>query len=254
MSNKQSGLLQLTGATQKMTFYKKKNGEYAMKRKGGISAEKFASDPRYERMRKMSQEFSSACKAASLLKRAFAPVTPEHAVRSVFQRLMSKCKEVIKSDRSHEAGYRQLIDGDADLYRNFEFTGDAKFSSVLYVQPAYTFDRVTGNVTITLPALEVAKKLKAPVTATHCRLTLGVAAVDFAEESFDLSFTESADIALDAGTIEALTLTTSIGANVTTQVFTALTIQFTQTEEDVATPTGGSKFNLMKMIAADFPA
>ncbi len=252
-TNKQPGFLQLTGETQRMTFYKKKNGEYAMKRKGGITPEEYASNPNYEKMRIVNMEFTTACKAAILLKRAFITVLPGHAVTGVYQRLMAKCREVLQSDRSHEKGYRQVIDGDPGLFRNFDFTADAKFSSVFYAQPSYTFDRATGNVTVGLPALMPAKMLNAPAKATHYRLTLGVATVDFTGETFDLHFTESADLALNAGQAEALTLTADIGANATTAVFTALTIQFIQTDGDDAIPIGGDRFNLMRMIAADFP-
>lgn len=254
MSDKQTRLLQLTGETQKMTFYRKKNGEYAFKRKGGISPENYATNPLYERMRTVNMEFTTACRSASLIKRAFASVLPRHAVTSAYQRLMTKCREVLKTDSSHEKGYRQVIDGDANLFRNFEFTADAKFNSVLFVQPTYSFDRATGNVTVGLPALDPAIMIHAPAKATHYRLTLSVATVDFAVETFGIFYTESTDIALNAGLAEALTLTAGVGANTTTAVFTALTIQFITTEGDDAVLIGGNKFNLMRMIAADFPA
>ncbi len=225
-----------------------------MKRKGGISPEKFATDPKYDRMRRQNMEFTAACKSASLLKRAFDSITPDHAVNGAYQRLMVKCRDIIKSDASHELGYRQLLDGNANLFRNFDFMEDAKFNSVIYVPQSYSFDRATGTVTVSLPALDPAKMLKAPAKATHFRLTMNVGVLDFAEETFELYSAESTDVSLDTHLTEAIALTADIGANSTLAVFTSLTVRFIESANDVVTPVGSDRFNLMKMVAADFPA
>ncbi|MGN7720244.1 hypothetical protein [Chitinophaga sp. 22620] len=104
MSKKQKGLLQLTGETQNMVIYKKKDGEFAFRRKGGVSPERYATDSNYEAVRMNSQDFAKAGKASILIKRAFAPMTPAYVNNDITSGLPASVNKSLNRTWSTNAG------------------------------------------------------------------------------------------------------------------------------------------------------
>ncbi len=117
----QSGLLQMLGPTQNMSIYRKRNGEYGLRRKGGPTAKRFAKDPHYEQARINTSEFGQAAKASALIRRAFMQLAPKTAQDEIHARLTRVCKSIINSDASHARGSRQLLNGDHSLFQGFNF-------------------------------------------------------------------------------------------------------------------------------------
>ncbi len=100
-SNAQSGLLQMLGPTQNMSIYRKRNGEYGLRRKGGPTTKRFAKDPNYAQARINTGEFGQAAKGSALIRRAFRAMIPKVANDELHNRLTKVCKEVINSDSDH---------------------------------------------------------------------------------------------------------------------------------------------------------
>lgn len=59
---KQKGIIKLDGTIGGITFYKSQDG-YLAREKGGVSAEKIATDPAFQRTRENGEEFGRAGKA-----------------------------------------------------------------------------------------------------------------------------------------------------------------------------------------------
>jgi hypothetical protein len=59
---RQKGIIKLDGTVGGITFYKSKDG-YLAREKGGVSADKIANDPNFQRTRENGEEFGRAGKA-----------------------------------------------------------------------------------------------------------------------------------------------------------------------------------------------
>lgn len=253
-TNNQDPLLQLVGATQNMTLYRKKNGEFGFRRKGGISSERFFNDPAFEMLRLNTVDFAKAGKAGKLIKQAFEPMTPKLANSDLYTRLMRLCKAVVKSDTTHERGYRNLLDGDLTLLAKFEFMTQGALADKMRVPFTQAVDRAAGTVSISLPEFIPAEMIAFPETATHCRLKLGAAALNLGEDTHAFSAATSADILQGKEPVAAATLTAQIPAGTTDLVLAALALEYFNLEHGVMYPVRDSNFTLMRLIAVDVPA
>ena len=63
----QKGILKIEGTMSGMTFYKK-DGQYLVKEKSSISADKIANDPNFARTRENNAEFGAAGTSGKLLR------------------------------------------------------------------------------------------------------------------------------------------------------------------------------------------
>ncbi|RYD71675.1 MAG: hypothetical protein EOP53_23260, partial [Sphingobacteriales bacterium] len=75
---RQEGIIKFKGKIGDLAFYKTKDG-YQARTKGGVSAERIATDPRYQRTRENGAEFGRAAKAGKLFRTAFKTLTSQLA-------------------------------------------------------------------------------------------------------------------------------------------------------------------------------
>jgi hypothetical protein len=66
---KQRGLFKAEGTLDEFSFYKSADG-FMIRQKGGVSAERMATDPAFERTRENQKEFARAGKAGKVLRNA----------------------------------------------------------------------------------------------------------------------------------------------------------------------------------------
>jgi len=74
---------------------------------------------------------------------------------------------VIKSDTVNTRGSRNVIKGNIELLKGFDFNANAPFSATLTAPFRATIDRSSGLTKINMPAFVPADMLKAPEGATH---------------------------------------------------------------------------------------
>lgn len=254
MSQKKDDLLQLVGETQKMAIYRKKNGTYAFRKRGGVSKEQLETDPSFAAVRKNLQDFGRAGKAGGLIKTAFKPLTPKAANSELFPRLTKLCKAVIKSDLEHERGSRSMKFGDMNLLAGFDFNPTGALGSTFIVPFSHSLDRVTRQVDIDLPEFIPANMIVPPPNATHFRLKIAAAAFNFEEGKYVLATGISSELPLDDALTAPLTISAQLPANNTDPVLIALGIEFLLQEGNFQYPVNNSKFNCLQLIGVDNPA
>ena len=66
---KLKGILKIEGTLQDMTFYKTQDG-HLVKTKSGVSADRIANDPNFQRTRENGSEFGGAATAGKVLRSA----------------------------------------------------------------------------------------------------------------------------------------------------------------------------------------
>jgi hypothetical protein len=79
--------------------------------------------------------------------------------------------KVIQADASSTRGQRNVLDGKLEMLKGFDFN--------LYAPYSVTIDRVTGQLTVTLPPFVPSGMLASPAGATHFKIVSAGAAIDF---------------------------------------------------------------------------
>ncbi len=250
-SNAQSGLLQMLGPTQNMSIYRKRNGEYGLRRKGGPTAKRFAKDPNYAQARINTSEFGQAAKGSALIRRAFRTMMPKVANDELHSRLTKVCKEVINSDSDHPRGSRMLMNGDLSLLNNFNFSTEGRFGLIVRLPLRHTVDRSAGTVRVSLPAFAPADMIRFPKHASHARLKLGVAMMNFDKETFTFESACSSPVQKCRKLIKLEDLTVQIPAGTSEPLFIAMAIEFMMLEKGTFIPVLNSQYNLMQLTGID---
>lgn len=142
------GPLDLIGALDGFSFYRV-NGQTFIRRKGGISKERYRKDPAFANMRARNTEFSGCVLAAQWVYRGLAPlksVMDPH----VFGRLVKLMKSVQSAETAPFP--RPVVVSGTRVLDGFELTRKVRFNSVVpYV--GFTTDREAGVVTVEVPRL-----------------------------------------------------------------------------------------------------
>ncbi|WP_109699113.1 hypothetical protein [Chitinophaga deserti] len=254
MASTQSGLLQMLGPTQNMSIYRKRNGEYGLRRKGGPTAKRFAKDPNYAQARINTSEFGQAAKGSALIRRAFRAMMPKVANDELHSRLTKVCKDIINSDTSHQRGSRMLMNGNLSLLRGFNFSPAGKFGLIVSIPLHHTVDRTAGTVRIGMPAFAPADAIRFPKHATHARLKMGVAVLNFEKDMFTFVSACSSPIPKGRKPINPEDLTVQIPAGTSDPLFIAMAVEFLMLEKGAFCPVPDSQFKLMQLTGVDLSA
>lgn len=178
---RQSSFIKLEGTIGDVTFYKGKNG-YNARQKGGVPKSRIMNDPSFQRTRENLAEFARAATSSKFLKDAFREITLRSRDLRTHNRLYSTALRVIKSDPTSKRGERIIANGDITIFNGFQFSYNAMWESTVFVP--FTVDNGTSDVTVNLNDFVPSKMLANPQGATHFRLFLVNAAVDFTEEVY----------------------------------------------------------------------
>lgn len=224
---KQIGIMPLEGTIGNITFYKSKAGLLA-KQKGGVSGERIATDPAFIRTRENGAEFGTAGKAGKLLRTAFRALLLNAGDSYMVGRLTSQMVKVVRADATSQRGKRNVIDGEAELLQGFEFNINGRLTSTLYAPFTPSIDRVAGVTAVNIPSFIPINMVAAPAGASHFKITMSGAEVDFEGGSFVNGSAASTELAIDSTPTEVLNLSANLPANSTKPLFIALGIEFYQ--------------------------
>lgn len=129
-----------------------------------------------------SGEFGRASSIGALFRRSMRRLWEDTGDGGMVNRLTSRVAEVIRSDRKHGLGERQLADGDTGLLKGFEFNERSRLAELLGGLPAATLEE--GKLKVSVDGQE-RKWLKAPAWATGCELRLRVVTCDLASGGYE---------------------------------------------------------------------
>jgi len=244
---KQKGIIKLDGTIGGITFYKSQDG-YLAREKGGVSAEKIATDPAFQRTRENGEEFGRAGKAGKLLRNAIRAMLQNASDSRMVSRLTQKMVEVVQADATNPRGQRNVIDGEAELLQGFEFNISGKLGTTLYAPYTSTIDRVAGTLEASIPSFVPLNMIAAPGGTTHYKIVSAGAEVDFENETFVMDSNASAILPWDATATAVLTLTNAVTANSTKPLFLALGIEFYQQVNGQMYPLKNGAYNALALV------
>lgn len=247
---RQKGILPLEGTIGNITFFKSRDG-YMAREKGGVSAEKIATDPAFERTRENNAEFGRAGKASKLLRTSVRSLIQKAADPRMVGRMLQSMMIVIHEDTVNPRGLRNVIDGEAALLKGFEFNSQAKLNATLFAPFTISYTRASGVMEAAFDAFVPTTMVTAPSGTTHFRISLAGAAVDFEAETYESQFAESAYFNWNATTAAAFTLTVNLSPASTHPVFSILLIEFVQDVNGIKYPLKNGTFNAASIVEVD---
>jgi len=244
---KQKGIIKLDGTIGGITFYKSQDG-YLAREKGGVSGDRIANDPNFQRTRENGEEFGRAGKAGKLLRNAIRAMLQNASDSRMVSRLTQKMVEVIQEDTTNARGLRNVIDGEAELLEGFEFNISGKLGTTLYAPFTATIDRVAGTLTANIPVFVPINMLAAPGGSTHFKIVSAGAEVDFENETFVMDSQATAVLPWDATATAVINLANTVTANSTKPLFLALGIEFYQEVNGQMYPLKNGAYNALALV------
>jgi len=244
---KQKGIIKLEGTIGDITFYKSQDG-YLAREKGGIDANRIASDPAFQRTRENGNEFGAAGKAGKMLRVALRALLQNTADNRMVSRLTQEMVKVVQADAINARGERNVIDGEAELLEGFEFNKNGKLGTALYAPFAAVINRVTGLLNVDIPSYVPVNMISAPGGTTHYKIITAGAEIDFENETYVIDNNNSAILPWDSVVTTALNLSNAVTANSTHPLFMALGIEFYQEINGVKYTLKNGAFNALALV------
>ncbi|HKO77748.1 MAG TPA: hypothetical protein VJU52_11040 [Flavobacterium sp.] len=163
-------------------------------------------------------------------------------------RLTQVMMKVIQADATNERGLRNVIDGEAELLRGFDFNITGKLSTTLFAPFTGGIDRVTGAITVDLESFIPANMIAAPGGTTHFKIISAGAEIDFEAETFVTANSETAILPWDSNPTAVISHLNTVTANSTKPLFLVLGIEFYQGVNGRMYPLKNGAFNPASLV------
>jgi hypothetical protein len=247
---KQKGVIKLKGLIEDLSFYQTIDG-YLARKNNPITAERIATDPAFRRTRENGAEFSRAGKATRVFRVAFESLAKNVKDSRLTGRLTAAMMKVIKADTTSKRGLRNVIDGDVELLKGFNFNIHAQLNTTISAPYAATINRVTGSLTVSIPSFIPEESITIPVGATHFKIVSMGAEVDFENESSVTDQSESGILPWDTAATAVITLANTVTPASTKPLFLLLGIQFYQHVNGENYPLQNNAFNALSLVMVE---
>ncbi|NGY37262.1 hypothetical protein FQU23_007005 [Flavobacterium sp. XN-5] len=244
---RQKGIIKLKGTIGDITFYKTKDGHLA-REKGGVDASRIKSDPAFQRTRENNSEFGRAGKAGKILRTALRTLLINSADSRMVSRLTQSMVKVIQADLVNERGLRNVIDGEAELLAGFDFNITGKLGTTLFVPFIGTIDRAAGEISVAVDPFVPTNMIAAPGGTTHYKIISAGAEINFEEETFVVSSSETAIQPWDSTPVVAINQLNMVTPNSVSPLFLALGIEFFQEVNGKMYPLKNGAFNPLALV------
>ena len=247
---RQKGIIKVKGTIGDITFYKTQDGHLA-REKGGIDANRIASDPAFQRTRENGSEFGRAGKAGKVLRTALRALLLNSADSRMVSRLTQAMVKVIQADMVSVRGLRNVIDGEVDLLVGFEFNIRGKLGTSLFAPYVANIDRVAGEITVDLASFIPANMIAAPNGTTHYKIISAGAEIDFEAETFIETHSETAILPWNSVATAAISQVNAVTPASTKPLFLALGVEFYQEVNGAMYPLKNGAFNPLAVVKVD---
>lgn len=243
---RQRGLIKIEGTLGDVTFFKTQDG-YMVKEKSAVTASRIATDPNFQRTRENNAEFGRAGKATKLIRKAFSTVVGSGKDRRMSSRLMREVVKVVKADATNLRGQRRVLDAETELLKGFDFNINASLHDSLGAEFSTQITRTTGVLEVNVPSFIPADTIVPPIEATHFKLVMAGAEINFENEVYNLKSMTSATLPIDKTPTALITLSTTLTPNSTDPLFLLFGIQFIQEMNSEYYPLKNGVYNAMYM-------
>ncbi len=244
---KYDGIFEIQGTLKGMTFYKTKDG-MLIRTKGGISKNRMANDPAFQRTRENGLEFAHLAACGQLLRKSLGNMLKLAKDSRVASRLVSVLSKVKNLDLDSPRGERKVGVGLAtaegkSLLKGFDFNNQAKFNRVF--RELYTLDPVTGTVGIA--DFSPSDGLLVPEGTTHVSLRSAVSRVDFSTGNYSTGQSPKLNLGLTDPAQEVSLIPDAVPAG-DGVLFFYLLIEFFQEVNGIQYPLKNHSYNMLTLL------
>ena len=197
-------IFNIEGTLGELTFYKGKNNESLVRMKSSLSRERVLTDPAFVRTRENSNEFGSANKAGTQLRRGLALFlknlrSPELAPRmlSVLCKVRNYDHESVRSERTVGKGLLHPLG--RELLKGFDFNGKSPLGSVLGCTPT-----LEAGFVLRIPAFVPGKMVAFPHSANHVSFRSCVLLADFDTGTTIVQYSPAVQVPLSLQTTDLM--------------------------------------------------
>lgn len=243
----QKGLIKFKGTIGDITFYKSKDG-FMAREKGGITGDRIANDPNFQRTRENGAEFGRAGNAGKVLRTSLKALLQNTADSKMVSRLTKQMMKVIHADLNSPRGERNVIDGEITLLEGFDFNVNSNLSTTFFAPFTGSIDRATGTLTANIPSYIPMHMIAAPQGATHYKIISAGVEIDFTNGTYTAYTAFSDELPWNANPTTNLELENTVTANSTKPLFLALGIEFFQEVNSLMYPLKNGGFNSLCLV------
>ena len=211
-------------------------------------AHKIRNDSAFDRTRENMAEFSRGGKAGKLIRTAFREILINASDKTVSNRLVHTCMEILSSDSVNGRGERTVGSGNLHRLRNFNFNGIMSFEATLFNRPVYVFDRVTGKLTVSMPAFRPKGMIEAPRDSTHFVVSAIACAMDIDNERYDHAMESSVELSRIDSEVPAFELVLQLPPNSPHPVILTMGIEFLQKKDERRYVHKSEEFNASTIV------
>ena len=246
---KLKGILKIEGTLDELTFYKTQDG-HLVKTKGGVSADRIANDPNFQRTRENGSEFGSSATAGKVLRNAVRNLMMNASDNRVTSRLTQVMTVIKNYDTTSARGERTVAIGIADpaalaLLKDFDFNDKAILSGVLFAP--FIVTPATGEIAI--PAFVPLNDIAYPGGATHVNMKAAYANVDFTNEISAIEYSPVTNLPIDGTNTPVSLVPAAVPAGAGTK-FYLLLLEFFQEVNGVQYPLKNGAYNVLNIVEA----
>ncbi len=246
---KLKGILKIEGTLDELTFYKTQDG-HLVKTKGGVSADRIANDPNFQRTRENGSEFGSSATAGKVLRNAVRNLMMNASDNRVTSRLTQVMTVIKNYDTTSARGERTVAIGIADpaalaLLKDFDFNNKAILSGVLFAP--FIVTPATGEIAI--PAFVPLNDIAYPGGATHVNMKAAYANVDFTNEISAIEYSPVTNLPIDGTNTPVSLVPAGVPAGAGTK-FYLLLLEFFQEVNGIQYPLKNGAYNVLNIVEA----
>ena len=243
---KQTGNMPVIGTMNNMTYFKSKDG-IMVKMKSAISKDKFKTK-NFEITFRNNLEFGLAGKAGKTLRYAIANVIGDCKDGRLASRLLTLMLKIAKTDTTSVHGERNVAKGQVEMLEGFDFNINSPLPLHFTAPYIAGADRVTGKLTLDIPAFNPANMLLVPDGATHFKMIATGSEVDFPNDNFVSQSFETALQPVGAAASTPVSAVLQVTANSTLPLFIFLGVQYFLEVNGAQTPIRSSDANSMGIV------
>lgn len=242
-------LLKIEGTLDGMTFYKKADGQYYVRTKGGVNKERILNDPSFARTRENNSEFAEVAKSGKQFRRALVGALTNVKDRTKSTRLSSNFFKVKNFDTSSGRGERKVSIGIQEAEAKaqlvgFDFNKNAPLDTVLLQN--YVINTTSKEISLGdfIPNIMLA----IPRGATHVKMGAYHVNYDFTSFESELVASNVETLAID-GTSSNITFSFTTPASGTGIELFLLKLEFLQELNGDLYQLNNGTFNSLKLVS-----
>ena len=244
---RQNGILKIEGTLENLTFYKTQDGNL-VKTKSGVSSDRIANDPNFQRTRENGAEFGNAATAGKLLRDALRNMminASDNRVTSRITQVMTLIKNYdsnsIRGERNVGAG---IVADDAKAQlKNLNFNSNAIMSAILH--KPFTVNTTTGQISIT--GLKPMDDIVYPESATNLTIKGAWLKIDFTANTSELEYTNEVTLPINNTPSDVNLVPTAVPSGAGVNLF-ILAIDFFQEVNNILYSLKNGGYNTLSIV------